>query len=68
MRTVARRGTVIVVGLMGGAVPLLISMMLTGSIVGSPTKVTELMALVEAVKTLDDMRAGRIVGRVVLEA
>lgn len=90
MRTVARRGTVIVVGLMGGSVPLsvpllpLTAMTLTGSYVGSLAEMTELMALAragkipalpverrpldEAQKTLDDMRAGRIVGRVVLAA
>ena len=68
VRTVGRRGTVIVVGLMGGEVPLppLISMMLTSSYVGSPAELTELMALAEALTTLDDMKAGRIVGRVVL--
>ena len=90
MKAVARRGTVIVVGLMGGSLPLsvpllpLTAMTLTGSYVGSPAEMTELMALARAgkipalpverrplgaaQKTLDDMKAGRIVGRVVLAA
>ena len=79
MKAVARRGTVIVVGLMGGSLPLsvpllpLTAMTLTGSYVGSPAEMTELMALAragkipalpverrplgEAQKTLDDMKA-----------
>ena len=90
MKAVARRGAVIVVGLMGGSLPLsvpllpLTALTLTGSYVGSPAEMTELMALAragkipplpverrtlgEAQKTLDDMKAGRIVGRVVLAA
>ena len=90
MKAVARRGTVIVVGLMGGAVPLsvpllpLTAMTLTGSYVGSLAEMAALMELAragkipalpverrplgEAQKTLEDMRAGQIVGRVVLAA
>ena len=90
MKTVARRGTIVVVGLMGGSVPLsvpllpLTAMTLTGSYVGSLAEMTELMELAragripalpverrplgEAQKTLEDMKAGRIVGRVILAA
>ena len=90
LKAVARRGTVVVVGLMGGSLPLsvpllpLTAMTLTGSYVGSLAEMTELMELAragkipalpverrplaEAQKTLDDMKAGRIVGRVVLAA
>ena len=90
MKAVARRGTIVVVGLMGGSLPLsvpllpLTAMTLTGSYVGSPAEMAELMELARAgripalpverrplaaaQKTLDDMKAGRIVGRVVLAA
>lgn len=90
MKAVARRGTIVVVGLMGGSMPLsvpllpLTALTLTGSYVGSLAEMGEVMALArdgkipalpvekrplgQAQKTLDDMKAGGIVGRVVLAA
>jgi D-arabinose 1-dehydrogenase-like Zn-dependent alcohol dehydrogenase len=85
---VAKGGTAIVVGLIGGSfampVPMLPLRALTimGSYVGSPAEAAEMLALVKAGKvkpipvekrplaetgrSLDDLRAGRIVGRVVI--
>ncbi|MCY4237250.1 MAG: alcohol dehydrogenase [Rhodospirillaceae bacterium] len=90
MKIVARRGTVVIVGLMGGSLPLsvpmlpLTAMTLTGSYVGSLEEMARVMALARngkipslpvqkrglshAQKTLDDLKAGQIVGRVVLAA
>lgn len=90
MKAVARRGTIVVVGLMGGSLPLSVPMLpltaitLTGSYVGSLAEMGEVMDLARAGKipalpvekrplgqaqqSLDDMKAGQIVGRVVLAA
>jgi len=90
MKAVARRGTIVVVGLMGGSLPLsvpmipLTAMTITGSYVGSLEEMAHVMELARdgkipalpvekrdlglAQQTLDDMKAGQIVGRVVLAA
>lgn len=86
---IRRGGTLVVVGLYGGALPLPVAMFplkmarIVGSYVGTLPEMHELMALVRAGKvppipigrrplnevnaTLDDLRNGRIVGRVVLQ-
>lgn len=83
-------GTLIVVGLFGGALQLALPLLplkqitIRGSYVGSPAEMSELLALGRsgavpelpiderpldaAQAALDDLRAGRVVGRVVLRA
>ncbi len=88
LRTMGRNGTLAIVGLIGGSMPLsiptipLIAATIKGSYVGSLPEFEELMALAragkipampiekrplaDAQKSLDDLRAGTIVGRAVL--
>jgi D-arabinose 1-dehydrogenase-like Zn-dependent alcohol dehydrogenase len=83
-----RAGKMVVVGLFGGAMQLAVPLLpmraatLQGSYIGSPSELSELVALVkergglampidrrplaEANQALEDLRAGRVVGRVVL--
>ena len=86
----AAGGTLIVVGLFGGALQLPLPLLplkqvtIRGSYVGSPAEMSELLALgrsgsvpelplderplAAAQAALDDLRAGRVIGRVVLRA
>jgi D-arabinose 1-dehydrogenase-like Zn-dependent alcohol dehydrogenase len=88
LRTMGRSGTLAIVGLIGGSMPLsiptipLTAATITGSYVGSLEEFAELMALAragkipqipvdkrplaDAQKSLDDLKAGTIVGRAVL--
>lgn len=83
-----RAGKMVVVGLFGGAMQLAVPLLpmraatLQGSYIGSPSELSELVALVkergglampidrrplaEANQALEDLRGGRVVGRVVL--
>lgn len=88
LNTLNKGGTLVVVGLLGGAFPLSVpliplkSLTITGSYVGSPQDMSELMALARegkidplviterslsnAQEALNDLQQGHVVGRVVL--
>lgn len=88
LRTLGRKGTLVLVGLIGGSMPIslptipLTATTIVGSYVGSLAEMDELMALAregaipglpvetrpldQAQKSLDDIKAGAIVGRAVL--